>query len=89
MRPISLLWVVFLALSQAACQTPPEIRTVEVPVTVPCVKSSDVPPMPQIVPNKDLNALNDFDLIIEIASERLDLLMHSNDLHALIKACIQ
>ena len=73
------------------CESLPqvEIREVKVPIAVPCIKSADVPVTPKILSNENLNVLDDFDLVIQIASERLDLLKHTGELSALIKACIK
>lgn len=87
MRPVPLLLLVLTACT--AAPPLPEVRIVKMPVPVPCVKASELPTQPKIASNAELNALGDFDLVISLASERLDLLKLSGEQTALLKACVQ
>lgn len=87
MRTLTLIALVLLL---AGCDTTPprpEVRVVKVPVAVPCLKRSELPVAPKTASNQDLNALGDFDLVLQIAAERLDLLKFSGEQSAVLKAC--
>lgn len=67
----------------------PEVRIVKVPVPVPCVDKADLPASPKIANNQELNALTDFDLVLQLQVERLDLLRYSTEQNALLQACVK
>jgi len=66
----------------------PRIETVEVkvPVTVPCLPA-ELPKRPAIADKAALLAMGDYDLVLELAAERDELLAYSGQLEAVVKAC--
>jgi len=74
----------------AACSSQPsvELREVRVPIAVPCLEAREVPTRPEILGNPELQRLDDFQLVLAIASERLDLIAHTDILHAVLGACV-
>ena len=63
-------------------------KEVKIPVAVPCLKEADVPKAVVVVDNPGLGALDDYSLVLTVYSERLQLMKHTGELHALIQACI-
>lgn len=85
-----ILPILFLLLAGCNGSPPlPEVRIVKVPVPVGCVNRADLPIAPTIASNQALNALPDDDLVLTIASERLDLLRYSGEQSALLIACVR
>jgi hypothetical protein len=74
----------------SGCATPQVVyKEVKIPVPVPCVVSGAVPATPDIPTNSVLNQLDDYAFVLQLATDRLELLRHNGELHALIKACIK
>lgn len=79
------------AVGLSACQSVPEqprVRTVEVkvPVAVPCLPP-ELPKRPAIAAPAALRALDDYDLVLELAAERDELIGYTAELEAVLKAC--
>ena len=73
----------------AACATPqPRTETVEVkiPVPVACLPAEQ-PGRPAIATNEQLLALSDYDLVLELAAERGELIAYIGQLETLVKGC--
>jgi len=79
MRFGSLLAVLLLA----GCGTTTQV--VRVPVPVPCVV--ELPAAPTISTDAELRAMSDYQLVLAIARERLQLLGYSDELRAAADAC--
>jgi uncharacterized lipoprotein YajG len=79
MRLGSLLAVLLLA----GCGTTTQV--VRVPVPVPCVV--ELPAVPTISTDAELRAMSDYQLVLAIARERLQLLGYSDELRAAADAC--
>lgn len=69
----------------SACASPLP-STVSVPVAVGCLPP-DVPELPSVSTNDALVALSDYELVLRIASERLDLIAYSRAASVIIEAC--
>jgi len=65
------------------CATPP---TASMPTPVRCAPA-DSPSPPATTANADLAKLGDRELVLTIASERLDLIVYSQAADAIIRAC--
>lgn len=72
-----------LALLAGCAQAP---VSVSVPVAVSCVPR-ETPAFPVVSTNAELSALDDGQLVLTIAAERLDLLGYAKQAEAVIRAC--
>ncbi len=80
--------LILIALLLSGCTTT-VYRDVKVPIPVPCVEASGLPAAP-VIPNNDaLSALDDYRLVLQLATDRLELLRHNGELSALLKACVK
>jgi hypothetical protein len=80
---LTLARVSVIPLLLSSCASLP--TTVQVPVAVACV--TDVPLLPEILPDASLAALGDRELVLRLAIERLDLLAYSKLADAALQAC--
>jgi hypothetical protein len=79
-----------LILSLSACvQAPPKIVEVRIPIVAPCVERSQLPPTPIVSTDSDLAKLNDFEFVIQLASDRIALRQFSQEQQALLLACVK
>lgn len=69
------------------CATAPELpASVSVPVAVACV-GPDTPPVPQVTPAAELAKLGDYELVLRIAAERLELASWASVITPVLSAC--
>ena len=87
MRIIPILGIVLPFLGGCAVQT--VYKDVLVPVNVPCVREADLPKPVVTIPDHELKGLDDYSFVLTLAQERLALISHSGELHAVLKGCIQ
>ena len=73
-----------LALLLAGCASAPV--SVSVPIAASCVPA-DAPGLPATLSNAELAALDDRQLVLTIASERLTLLVYAKQADLVIQAC--
>lgn len=74
----------------SGCAAPQVVyREVKIPIPSPCIKMSDIPAIPVIPNNTQLLALDDYAFVLQLATDRLELLRHNGELSALIQACIK
>jgi hypothetical protein len=66
------------------CASQPQ--TVSVPVAVQCVPA-DTPKPPEVYPDDRLRALSDYELVLRIAAERLELLAWTRQIIPVLEAC--
>ncbi|HVA19017.1 MAG TPA: hypothetical protein VMU55_02455 [Solirubrobacteraceae bacterium] len=83
--------VVLALLAMAGCAiqpTEPRVERVEVkvPVRVSCLPA-DMPAAPSVKASAQLQALDDFDLVLELAAERDDLISYVEELDAVLVGC--
>lgn len=79
-----LIPVLLAAAILSGCATSP--TTAMIPVAASCVPA-DAPSRPAVSDNAALKALGDEQLVLTIASERLDLISWSAQAEAIISAC--
>lgn len=70
----------------SACATPEGPRTVSVPVAVGCVPES-APTKPPVASVSQLAAMSDYELVLRIAAERLELISWVAQISPVIAAC--
>ena len=71
----------------SACASAPSLpQSVSVPVPVSCLPH-EVPAVPALRPDSDLRTLDDRELVLTIASERLDLLSYARQAEVVIAGC--
>ena len=87
--PCSLPLLAILILSLSGCVTTPVAQKVYINVPVPCVTTSQLPITPKVSSDGDLAKLDDGDLILQIAQDRIVFRAHAAELNALILACIK
>ncbi|HEX6992395.1 MAG TPA: hypothetical protein VF151_10935 [Gemmatimonadales bacterium] len=80
------------ALALPACSsTPVQPRTetveVKVPVPVACLDASQLPKAPVLQSKTALASLDDYNLVLEIAAEREELIAYAGELEALLSVC--
>ena len=80
--------LVLLVLLLSGCTTT-VYRDVKIPIPVPCIEASGLPARPVIPDNHALAALDDYRLVLQLATDRLELLRHNGELSALIQACVK
>ena len=80
--------LVLLVLLLSGCTTT-VYRDVKIPIPVPCIEASGLPARPVIPDNNALAALDDYRLVLQLATDRLELLRHNGELSALIQACVK
>jgi len=74
------------ALLLSACETiPPPPQIVNVPVAVSCVTT--IPARPFVHTDLALSALDDFNFVLAIFSDRRNLLDYTAELEAVLSAC--
>lgn len=82
--------VVLAALLLAACAAPQQPRTetveVKVPVPVSCLPDT-LPEQPKLKAPQELKAMGDYDLVLEIEAERIELAAYAEQLEAILTAC--
>lgn len=81
--------IALIVLLLAGCSTQIVYKEVKVPVPTSCLKEADVPVPVVVVDNQGLLALDDYQLVLTIASERLELLKHTGELRAVLSACLK
>lgn len=82
--------IVLLFGTITGCAAPQVVyRDMKIPIPVPCIEATLVPASPVIPKNNDLLALDDYALVLQLATDRLELLRHNGELSALIKVCIK
>ena len=69
----------------SSCAAVPQ--TVSVPVHVGCLPAEGIPTLPALTEGASLAALSDYELVLRIAAERLDLISWSRQAQVIIEAC--
>lgn len=77
--------LIFGAVLSTGCASPLP-QSVSVPVALSCVPA-DIPSPPQVGSASELAAMGDYELVLRIAAERLDLIAYSRAASAIIDAC--
>lgn len=75
---------IILLMLMASCASAPQ--SVNVPVATSCLPAS-VPEIPRTAESQELASLDDYQLVLRLASERLDLIVYSRQASALIQSC--
>ena len=67
--------------------TQPVPQVVKVPVPAPCLTADQLPKPPQAATDATLAAMTDFDLVINLAADRLEYRRYSTEAAAVLQAC--
>jgi len=78
-----------LILLLAGCAANPVPQVVHVEVARPCLTPEDLPAPAVTTPDAELAKLPDFDLVIALATDRLEYRRYSNEAQAALIACTQ
>lgn len=88
MRPFPLITLAALQLTLIGCATT-QPQVVKVPVPQPCLTAEQLPTPPDAKNDAELTKLDDFDLVISLAADRLEYRRYSNEAQAVLKACVK
>lgn len=77
--------LLIMSLMLISCASPLP-STVSIPVAVPCIPK-EVPSYPPIAEDKVLASLSDYEFVLRIAAERLELIAYSRQADIIIQAC--
>lgn len=81
---------VSIAILLAGCATvQPVPEKVFIRVPAPCIEASQLPAPPVAKSDADLAKLPDFDLVITLATDRLEYRRYSNEAAAVLTACVK
>lgn len=84
--PMAVAIIGMISLSGCATQSP---QVVKVPYAIPCLTADQLPAAPKAKTDAELAKLDDFQLVINLAADRLEYRRHSNELSAVISACVR
>ena len=88
MRVISFKALIALQIGLlSGCATQPVPQVVNVPVPAPCLTADQLPKPPQAATDATLSAMTDFDLVINLAADRLEYRRYSTEAAAVLQAC--
>ena len=76
-----------LILALSGCVTQPVPQVVKVPVPAPCLTADQLPKPPNVSTDATLAAMTDFDLVINLAADRLEYRRYSTEAAAVLQAC--
>jgi len=62
-------------------------QVVKIPVPVPCINPDQLPKPPNAATDATLAAMTDFDLVINLAADRLEYRRYSTEAAAVLQAC--
>ena len=68
----------------ACASAPPQAL---VPVSASCLSQDSILSLPPTTANAELSHLSDYELVLRIAAERLDLIAYSRQASAIIEGC--
>jgi hypothetical protein len=83
MRP----WPILLLLTGCNATLPPVPKEVLVPVPVPCIEK--MPDAPIFLSDFDLAKLDDWNFVLELRRDQLELRGHVGVLNAVLQACLK
>lgn len=78
-----------IVLLLSGCITTQTAVPIHVQVPVPCLTQDQLPIPATVTPDADLAKLPDGDLVLTIASERLDLKRYQGEAQAVLTACVK
>lgn len=78
--------IIILMLSGCAVQQPIP-KTIHLEVRLPCIAADKVPVFPMLRTNAELAKLSDYDLILAINAQRLDVEQYAKEMAAVLIAC--
>ena len=81
------LWPVLLLLAGCNGTLPPVPKTVLVPIPTPCLDK--MPERPKFLSDGELAAMPDFELVLSLRSDQLELRGHVEILTATLQACVK
>jgi len=88
---VSQIWlpaiIILFLLSGCNGTLPPVPKTVLVPVPVPCLDK--MPERPKFLSDGELAAMSDFELVLSLRSDQLELRGHVALQEALLRACVK
>ena len=73
----------------AGCATTQAPQIVKVPVPQPCLTADQLPKPPDAKNDAELTKLDDFDLVITLAADRLEYRRYANEAQAVLQACVK
>ena len=76
-----------LILLSGCVTTQPVPQVVKVPIATPCLTADQLPKPPQAATDATLSAMTDFDLVINLAADRLEYRRYSTEAAAVLQAC--
>lgn len=76
-----------LLLVSGCATTQPQI--VKVPVPQPCLTADQLPAPPDAKNDAELTKMDDFDLVISLAADRLEYRRYSIEAQAVLQACVK
>ena len=86
--PLSLtVKIIPIILLLSGCITTGTPIPIKIPVPIPCVTADQLPAQPKASTDADLAKLDDGDLVLTLAADRIEYRRHSNEASALLIAC--
>ena len=73
----------------SGCVATPTAVPIKIAVPTPCLTRAQLPVAPKAAADADLLKLEDGDLILNLASDRLEYRRFSNEASAILEACIK
>ena len=62
---------------------------IKIQVPIPCLSRDQLPAQPKASTDADLAKLDDGDLVLQLAADRIEYRRHSNEASAVLEACIK
>ena len=73
----------------SGCAATPTAIPIKIQVPVPCITRDQLPVAPKAAADADLLKLEDGDLVLQVAQDRLEYRRHSIEMTAIAEACIK
>ena len=89
MRIALILLLLYLCTALAGCITTGTPVPIKIPVPVPCLSRDQLPKPPVAMADAELAKLDDGDLVLNLAADRIEYRRHSNEAGAVMEACIK
>jgi len=86
-RVALILLLLYLCTTLAGCVTTGTPVPIKIQVPIPCVTQDQLPAAPKASTDADLAKLDDGDLVLQLAADRIEYRRHSNESAAVMEAC--